>query len=60
MKRIMVAILAVLILVGFNALTFAEEKAGGGKTAMKGDAKGGEKKEAKKEEKKEEKKEKKK
>jgi hypothetical protein len=43
MKKIMVAMMAVMFLVGFNAVSFADEKAGEHKgMEMKGDAKGGE------------------
>lgn len=48
MKRIMVAMVAVMFLLGFNSVSFADEK--GGKMETKGDAKGGEKKEEKKKE----------
>lgn len=60
MKKLMVAMVAVMFLLGFNAVSFADEKAGGkmeSKGEMKGDAKGGEMKgDAKAGEKKEEKK----
>jgi hypothetical protein len=56
MKKIMVAVMAVMFFVGINAVSFAGEMKGdakgGEKKEMKGDAKGGEKKAEKKEEKK--------
>jgi hypothetical protein len=50
MKRIMVAVLAAVLMVGFNAMAFAGDAPKGGdtKTETKGDAKGGEKKGEKK------------
>ncbi len=46
MKRIMVAVMAAMFLVGINAMAFAGDAPKGGdtKTETKGDAKGGEKK----------------
>jgi Ni/Co efflux regulator RcnB len=57
MQRIMIALLAVMFFVGFNAAAFADDKAKGEapKAEMKGDAKkdtkGAEKKEEKKDKK---------
>ncbi len=45
LKRILVALVAVMFMVGFTAPSFADEKKGG---EMKGDMKGGEKKEGEK------------
>ena len=53
MKRFMVALVAVMFLVGFNSFAFADEKAGGGAGEMKGEMKAGDKEMEKKEEKKE-------
>lgn len=50
MKRIMVAVVAVMFLLGFNAVSFADEKAGGDKGKMAGDMKGEKKDETKKKE----------
>jgi len=49
MKRFMVALVAVMFLVGFNSFAFADEKAGGGAGKMKGEMKAGDKGMAKKE-----------
>lgn len=48
MKRIMVAVVAVMFLLGFNAVSFADEKAGGDKGKMAGEMKGDKKDEGKK------------
>ncbi|MGH7207709.1 MAG: hypothetical protein ACREI2_16040 [Nitrospiraceae bacterium] len=55
MKRILVAMVAVMFLLGFNAVSFADEKAGGDKGKMAGEMKGDKKDEKKKDEKEKEK-----
>jgi hypothetical protein len=47
MKRIMVAVVAVMFLLGFNVVSFADEKASGDKGKMAGDMKGEKKDEGK-------------